>query len=169
MTCTLAGVLTLTVAAWAAGSDAGPSILGRLTVRSGCDETFVARDPQGTLVLVVRVPGILARSRAQRPYREELDVGEAGLAVRLEQGADLDYWCTDMLTRPPRVDVAWVGVSGRATVVLSEPGAQGDTGRGVPAVVHLGPVVLEREGGREDKLTLPGLDLSARLGVPGGG
>ncbi len=156
--------------------DAGPAVVDRLTVQFGCDETFVARDPESTVVLAVQVPGILERSRgADLPYHEEIGLGEPGIVVRLEQGADLDHWCTDVMARPPRIDATWVGVSGMAKIDLvkrrtGNPSEEGRT-RQVPtaAVVRLGRAILAREDRPEEKLTLPDLEIAATLGMPGGG
>lgn len=160
-----------------------PAAMGgeELAVESGCDELFVARNPQSTLVLVVRVPGILERAQgAELPYREVLEVrdgegegerGGDGIAVRLEEGADLDYWCTDVLERPPRIDAAWVGVAGTAAVELVErlpasPTARGDRPPPTRAVVRLDGVVLAPADGGNERRPLPDLEIDATLGVP---
>lgn len=156
-------------------SDVTPVLVDRLTEQFGCDETFVARDPEGTIVLAFQVPGILERSRgAALPYSEKIQVGGPGIVVQLEQGADLDHWCTDVMARPPRIDAAWVGVSGVAVVVVERrvPNAAGGGGtRPAPAAarVRLGPTVLARQDRRDERLTIPGLEIAATLGVPGGG
>jgi len=159
-----------------AAVDSGASLAGRLTVQSGCEETFVARDPKSTAVLAVQVPGILERSRgAGLPYREKLRLGGHEVVVRLEQGADLDHWCTDVMARPPRIEATWAGVSGTATVELvarstgSSSGAGGARTAPTSAVVRLRRVILAREGRPDETLTLPGLEIRANLGVPGGG
>lgn len=151
-----------------------------LDVRSGCDETFVARDAAATVVLVVRVPGVLERARGtELPYREVLDVrdGEteaSPITVRLEEGTGLDYHCTDVLDGPPRIGAAWVGVAGAATVELVErlpasPTARADRPPPTRARVWLDGVVLAPVDGSGERRRLPRLELSATLGVPGGG
>jgi hypothetical protein len=152
----------------------GRALVDRLAVHSGCDETFVARDPESTLVLAVQVPGILERSRAAAlPYREVIAIGGPGIVVRLEQGADLDYWCTDVFERPARVDAAWTGVAGVATVTIERRAAAREATDPRPppsaAGLRLGPAVLAREDRREERLTLPELEIAATLGLPGGG
>lgn len=147
----------------------------RLTVHLGCDETFVARDAESAVALAVTVPGILERARgAALPYREKLAVGGAGIEMRLELGADLGHWCTDVMERPPRIDSTWLGVSGTATIVLVArrpdlPSGGGARPTPVDATVHLGPTVLAREGRRDETLRLPELEIAATLGVPAGG
>lgn len=157
----------------------------RFEVRGGCDELFVAHDREGTVALVVRVPGILERgSGLEVPYREELPVQrpeteDDRLVVRLEEGTDLAYHCTDVLVRPPRIDAAWVGVGGTATVTLVErlprsPTATGDRPPPTVATVRLDRVVLapSEVGGAEapaKRRALPDLEIRATLGVPGGG
>lgn len=156
-------------------SETAAGIVDRLTEQFGCNETLVAANPEATAVLVVQVRGILERSRgADLPYTEELQVGGPGIAVRLEQGADLDYWCTDMMARPPRIDAAWVGVSGVATVVVERrvpKAASGGGTRPTPAaaVVRLGPTVLARDDDPDQRLTIRGLEIAATLGEPAGG
>jgi hypothetical protein len=155
---------------------AAPPAAERLTVELGCDETFVAKDPAGTAVLAVTVPGLLDRARgAELPASETIAVGGPGIEVRLEQGADLDHWCTDVMARPPRIDAAWTGVTGTATVTLvARRGDHPPTGGGgrpppTAAVVRLVSVVVAREGSRGERLELPDLEIAATLGVPGGG
>lgn len=153
----------------------GAALAARLTVHTGCDETFVARDPQKTVILAVDVPGILGRARrAGLPYRERLALGERGIVVRLERGADLDHWCNDVLERPPRIDAVWLGIEGTATVEVSEErGGSPPAGTTRPppaaAVVRLGRSVLAREHHPDERLALPPLEIAATLGVAGGG
>ncbi|HEX2163080.1 MAG TPA: hypothetical protein VHM02_03960 [Thermoanaerobaculia bacterium] len=142
-----------------------------LTVQHGCDETFVARDPAATTVVTVEVPGLLARSReATLPYRETLEVSAGRLDVRLEQGLDLEHWCTDVMSRPPRIASAWTAVSGTATVLVHR---RDDTAAGgspaVAATVRLSRTVLADAAGEERRIELPPLTVSAQLGRPGGG
>lgn len=159
-----------------ATQDAARELADRLTVPFGCEETFVVRDDESTVVLAVTVPGLLERARGvDLPYEKELEVGSAEIIVRLEQGADLDHWCTDVMARPPRIDTVWIGISGKATVVLIERRPESASGGGdarpVPtrARLKLGPTVLAREDLADETVRLPGLEIEATLGVPGGG
>jgi hypothetical protein len=162
-------------AAAASSRAAAAALVERLSVEIGCDETFVARDAESTVALSVTVQGILRRARdAALPYREELAIGGPGIEVRLEQGADLDHWCSDVMERPPRIDTAWLGVAGTATIVLVERRPDDPSGGGtrpppVAATMRLGQAVLAREGRREETLRLPALEIAATLGVPAGG
>ncbi len=155
-------------------SAAGPETLAEtspgdeLTVQLGCDETFVARNPSATVVLAVRVPGLLDRVReAELPYREKLDVASPELDVRLEEGADLEHWCTDVMARPPRIDAVWLGVSGTVVVEVTE--RIPERSRAVRGIVRLESVVLARKDALESRRKLAELEIRATVGVPGGG
>ncbi len=155
-----------------AGGAAGPNpiVVDRLTQHFGCDENFVAKDSESTVVLGVGVPGVLKRAlEAELPYREELTVGPT-LDIRLEQGADLDHWCTDMLARPPRIDATWAAREGRATVTVLEraPAPAGYSRVPTRASIALRDLVLQRPG-TDETLVVPTFTIEATIGVPAGG
>lgn len=147
-----------------------------LTQQFGCEDIFVAKNVASTVVLSIRIPGIVARSRgAELPYREEIQIGGPKIIVLVEQGADLDHWCTDIMARPPRIDTTWVGVSGTAVVELQERDTRRPlseyTDRPIPtrATLSLGPVTLERQNSSGDRNRIPELKIQATLGEPPGG
>lgn len=147
----------------------------KLTEEFGCDEIFVAKNPESTLALVVSIPGILSRSLGvQLPYQEEIDVGDPGIRVQLEQGIDLDHWCTDIMARPPRIETVWVGVQGKASVTIEqikdEPADQ-QIDRRAPARarLHLNRTIFVREDCPSEKLQISSLEIQATIGEPAGG
>ncbi len=149
--------------------------LDRLSDRFGCDETLVAKDPEGTIALAVRVPGVLRRALgAELPYREELVAGDPGLDIRLEQGSDLNHWCTDTLDRPPRVDATWFASEGTATVTVARrlrqpaPAHAGSWRVPTSASVRLEALVLKRDRNGET-LEIPSFTIEAAIGAPAGG
>lgn len=150
----------------ARSSDTG--LADELTVQFGCDETFVVRNASSTMVLAVGVPGLLDRARdGELPYRETLDVGSEDVDVRLEEGADLDHWCTDVMARPPRIDEVWLGVSGTVVVEVTE--RIPERARAVRGVVRLESIVLAGEDAPERTRAPVDLEIHATVGIPGGG